>query len=149
MTDFVLRTAALLSLTFPGGAVMAYGSADAAPSRADRPSITLKATPLVAFSPARISVRAELKGGADDFEQYYCSSVEWEWGDGTVSETTTDCDPYEAGKSEIRRYYSGTHTFTTAGRYQVRFKLKKGDKVVGGGVTTVQVRGGIRDMPPF
>lgn len=110
-----------------------------------RPSIGLKATPLMAFSPARISLRAELKGGADDYEQYYCSTVEWEWGDGTVSERTLDCAPYEAGKSEIRRFYSGTHTYTISGRYNVRFKLKKGDKVVGVAVATVQVRPGIRD----
>jgi hypothetical protein len=35
------------------------------------------------------------------------------------------------------------------GRYQVRFKLKQGDKVVGSGTTTVQIRSGLRDMQPF
>jgi hypothetical protein len=144
------RTAGLLTFMVLSAAVVAaQGSTEDPATRAERPSIALKAAPLVAFAPARVSVRAELKGGADDFEQYYCSSVEWEWGDGTISETTTDCEPYEPGKSEIRRYYSNTHTFTMGGRYQVRFKLKQGDKVVGSGTTTVQVRSGLRDMQPF
>jgi hypothetical protein len=144
------RTAGLLTFMVLSAAVVtAQGSTEDPATRAERPSIALRAAPLVAFAPARVSVRAELKGGADDFEQYYCSTVEWEWGDGTISETTTDCEPYEPGKSEIRRYYSNTHTFTMGGRYQVRFKLKQGDKVVGSGTTTVQIRSGLRDMQPF
>lgn len=115
----------------------------------DRPEISLRATPVMAFSPVRVSVRAELKGGADDFEEFYCSTIEWAWGDGTHSESSADCDPYVAGKSEIRRYYSNSHTYTVSGRYDVRFRLKKNDKVVGVGQTVVQVRPGIRDMGPF
>lgn len=119
------------------------------PAKEDRPEISLRATPLMAFSPARVSLRAELKGGATDFEDYYCATIEWAWGDGTSSEASVDCEPYEAGKSEIRRYYSNSHTYTTAGRYEVRFRMKKNDKVVGVGQTTVQVRPGIRDMGPY
>lgn len=115
----------------------------------DRPDISLRASPQMLFSPARVSVRAELKGGALDFEDYYCATIEWVWGDGTASETSVDCDPYEAGKSEIRRYYSNSHTYTVAGRYDVRFRMKKNDKVVGAGTAVVQVRPGIRDMGPY
>jgi len=114
-----------------------------------RPNISLRANPQMAFTPARVSVRAELKGGADDFEEYYCNSVEWVWGDGTSSESSIDCEPYERGKSEIRRYHSASHTYNIAGRYEVRFRLKKGDKVVGAGTAIVQVRPGIRDMGPY
>jgi hypothetical protein len=124
-------------------------SNDSKPSKDDRPSITLRATPIMAFSPAKVSLRAELKGGADDFEDYYCSTVEWAWGDGTSSEASVDCEPYEPGKSEIRRFYSGTHLYTVAGNYEVRLRLKKNDKVVGGGQTVVQVRPGLRDMGPY
>ena len=37
-----------------------------------------------------------------------------------------------------------------AGRYNVRFRMKKGDRTVGGNATVVQVRPGIRDAtePP-
>lgn len=124
-------------------------SASKKANKDDRPDITLRATPQMLFSPARVSVRAELKGGAVDFEDYYCATIEWVWGDGTASETSVDCDPYEPGKSEIRRYYSSSHTYTVAGRYDVRFRMKKNDKVVGFGTTVVQVRPGIRDMGPY
>jgi PKD repeat protein len=110
-----------------------------------RPDITLKVSPLIAFSPARISVRAELKGGTLDYEPFYCTTIVWDWDDGTTSENTPDCAPYEAGTSEIRRYYSSSHTYSMAGRYNVRFRMKKGDRVVGGNSTAVQVRPGIRD----
>jgi hypothetical protein len=112
---------------------------------AARPDIGLKVSPLIAFSPAKISVRAELKGGATDYEPFYCNTIVWDWDDGTSSENTPDCAPYEAGTSEIRRYYSSAHTYEMAGRYNVRFRMKKGDRVVGSSSYVVQVRPGIRD----
>ena len=60
----------------------------------------------VGIAPARVVFTAELVGGADDFEEYYCPTIEWEWGDGTTSESNVDCAPYEAGKSAIRRRYT-------------------------------------------
>ncbi len=75
-----------------------------------KPSISLRANPPVGFSPLRVVVTAEIKGGANDYEDFYCASVEWEWGDDTKSESKADCDPYEAGKSEIkRRFVAGAH----------------------------------------
>ena len=50
---------------------------------AKRPKITLKAQPLIAMAPARVVLTAELVGGANDFEEFYCPTVEWDWGDGT------------------------------------------------------------------
>jgi hypothetical protein len=111
----------------------------------DRPEINLKVSPLIAFSPAKISVRAELKGGPVDYEPFYCPTIVWDWDDGTTSENTPDCAPYEPGQSEIRRYYSSTHVYQMAGRFNVRFRMKKGDRTVGGNATVVQVRPGIRD----
>lgn len=110
-----------------------------------RPEIGMKVAPLIAFSPAKISVRAELKGGTLDYEPFYCPTIVWDWDDGTTSENTQDCPPYEPGTSEIRRFYSSTHTYQMAGRYQVRFRMKKGDRVVGGSTYVVQVRPGLRD----
>ena len=136
----------VLSLTC---AQLAAQSAPVKSEKENRPDITIRATPQMLFSPARVSVRAELKGGENDFEDYYCSTIEWVWGDGTASESSVDCEPYEPGKSEIRRYYSKSHTYNTAGRYEVRFRMKKADKVVGFGTAVVQVRPGIRDMGPY
>ena len=72
---------------------------DKAPKDEARPEIGLKVSPLIAFSPAKISVRAELKGGALDYEPFYCNTIVWDWDDGTTSENTPDCPPYEAGQS--------------------------------------------------
>src|SRR5919108_1015942 len=85
-----------------GVAVATSASAPMARVQNKKPSITLKASPPVGFTPLRVVVTAELKGGANDYEDFYCASVEWDWGDDTKSETKADCDPYEPGKSEIK-----------------------------------------------
>src|SRR6266496_1255220 len=75
---------------------------DAKEAEAKRPQMRLKAQPVISITPARVVLTAELVGGPDDFEEYYCPTVEWDWGDGTHSESTADCAPYEPGKSEIK-----------------------------------------------
>ena len=69
----------------------------------------------------------------------------WDWGDGTKSEPSTDCEPYEAGKTEIRRRFTMTHGFPTSGNYRVQITLKRRDKTVVSASTTVQVQPGIRE----
>ena len=108
-----------------------------------KPSLSLKATPSVSFAPARIVVVAELKGGADDQEEFYCPTVEWEWGDGTVSTAETDCNPYEAGKSQIKRRYTVEHQFRNAGGFKISLRLKKGTKIAAMANAVVQVRAGL------
>ena len=112
---------------------------------AARPKLSLKAQPVIAMSPARIVLTAELVGGPNDYEEFYCPTVEWDWGDGTQSESTNDCAPYESGKSEIKRRFTVEHLFR-AGNYRVSFKLKRRDKVLGLTSVTVQVRPGLRDI---
>jgi hypothetical protein len=107
-----------------------------------RPKMTLRAQPQVAIAPARIMLTAELVGGPDDFQEYYCPSVEWEWGDDTSSESTADCDPYEAGKSQIKRRYTTQHRFTRPGTYKLYFHLKQKDRILGSATTTIQVQPG-------
>ena len=80
-----------------------------------KPSITVKASPSVGSSPLRAVIVAELKGGANDFKDFYCATIEWDWGDGTQSQSRTDCDPYQAGPSEITRRYVQEHTFLWSG----------------------------------
>jgi hypothetical protein len=119
-----------------------------------KPSISVKANPPVGFAPLRVVVTAELKGGTNDFEDFYCASVEWDWGDDTKSESKIDCDPYEPGKSEIKRRYVQDHTYRDMSRmsagefgsgptqFRVKFSLKQKNKVVGSGQTTVEIRTG-------
>jgi hypothetical protein len=111
-----------------------------------KPSITVKASPTVAFSPARVVVTADIKGGANDYEDFYCPSIEWYWGDGTSSNQTADCEPYEPGKSEIKRHFIADRVFQSAGDFRVEFRLKKKNKVVAMGSTMVKIRPGIRDF---
>jgi hypothetical protein len=106
-----------------------------------KPKLTLKAQPLISMSPSKVTLRAELIGGANDYEEYYCPTVEWDWGDGTHSESTADCEPYQQGKSAIKRRFTVEHVFRT-GYYQVGFRLKRRDKAVAYATATVQVQGG-------
>ena len=113
-----------------------------------KPSLSLKATPSVSFAPARVVVLAEVKGGPNDFEEFYCPSVEWEWGDLTTSTVEADCEPYEAGKSEIKRRYTVEHRYKNPGGYRIVLRLKKGTRIIGTANTQVQVRAGLGDPGP-
>jgi hypothetical protein len=110
-----------------------------------KPSIEVKSSPAMGFAPFRTVLTVDVKGGPDDYEQYYCPSIEWDLGDGTVAEQKADCDPYEAGKSQIKRRYVREQMFNSPGEFHVLFRLKQNSKVVGTGQTTVRVRPGIRD----
>jgi hypothetical protein len=110
-----------------------------------RPKLSLTARPPIAMSPARVSLTAELAGGPDDLEEFYCATIEWDWGDGTSSETSSDCDPYEPGKSTFRRRFTVEHTFR-AGYHRVSLRLKKRDKQISSATVVVDVRPGIRDL---
>ena len=112
-------------------------------------TLVLKATPPIAFSPAKIVVSAELKGGTFDTDEFYCPGLEWDWGDGTKSESSNDCPPYEAGKSTIEHRWSASHTFQTADSYRVQLRLLRGTKTIVGGNTNVQVKPGVRDTGEF
>src|SRR4051794_27585014 len=117
---------------FVAAAVLAIGSVTLLAQNGDaktkveprRPQGSLKATPSSGMVPVRISGVAELRGGDDDFEDYYCPTIEWNWGDGTISESSNDCDPYEAGKSQIKRRYTVTHPYRQSGHYRISFRLK-------------------------
>jgi len=111
-------------------------------AEAKRPSLSLRVTPPVGFTPLRVRVVAEVRDGSDDYADFYCAGVEWEWGDGTVSESASDCEPYEAGKSTIRRMFSSDHVYRQAGQYRVVFKLKQKTRQVAAVSSNVQVRSG-------
>src|SRR5262245_32043443 len=130
-TGFVLATA--------GPVVAQKDDKNIKDDDAKRPKLTLKASPAISMAPARVVLMAELTGGSNDFEEYYCPTVEWDWGDGTQSESTFDCQPYVAGKSEIKRRFTVEHVFR-AGSYHVTFRLKRRDKTLTSSSTNLQVR---------
>ena len=114
-------------------------------AEAKKPSLSLKATPPVGFTPLRVVVAVDVKDGDDDYADFYCAGVEWDWGDGTISENSSDCDPYEPGKSTIRRRFTADHIYRQQGQFKVVFKLKQKTKQVAAVSTNVQVRGGVGD----
>ncbi len=124
--------------------VVAAGTASAIGDKT-RPSVSLKANPSTGFAPTRVVMTAELKGGVNDYAAYYCPTIEWYWGDDTRAESKVDCEPYEAGKSEIKRRYVLDRVFQAPGEFRVEFRMKQKDKIVGQGVTTVRIRPGLRD----
>jgi hypothetical protein len=139
-----------LTIAFASCVALLAGTAlvaqdDSKQDKKKRPSISIKANPASGFSPLKVVVSAELKGGADDYEEFYCPTVEWTWGDDTKAESTADCEPYESGKSAIKRRYTVSRVFHTGGEFKVEFRLKQKQKVVGSGSTTIQVRPGVRD----
>ena len=144
---FTTTVATGLALCVAGLPVAALQNDKAKDDDARRPKIRMRAQPLVSIAPARITLSVELQGGADDFEEYYCAGVEWEWGDDTSSESTTDCEPYEAGKSAIKRRYTVQHQFRRPGSYKIYFHLKNKDRILGSGTTTLQVQPGASSSP--
>ena len=108
-----------------------------------KPSLSLKATPAISFAPARIVIVAEVKGGSNDFEEFYCPTVEWDWGDDTTSTADSDCEPYSAGKSEIRRRYTVEHRYKNPGAYKIILRLKKASRIVASANAQVQIRAGL------
>ena len=139
-----LNRVAILSAAslFAAGAVLVAQSDPKPKTEPKRPQISMKATPASGMVPVRVVGMVELKGGDDDFEEYYCPTIEWNWDDGTVSESSNDCEPYERGKSVIKRKYTVTHPYRQGGRYRITFKLKQKSKVVGGANAVVQLLGG-------
>jgi hypothetical protein len=137
--------AALIAVTLLDGSLAPLAGA-ARQEENKKPSLSLKATPPISFSPAKVRVAAEVRGGADDYADFYCPTIEWDWGDGTISENTEDCNPYEAGKSTIRRRFSAEHTYRMSGNFKVIFKLKRKTKVIAATSVSVQVRPGLREQ---
>ena len=129
-----------LCLVSVGGAgVAAQHEGDKDKDHDRKPKVSLKASPKISLSAARVVLTAELQGGSNDYEEYYCPTIEWVWGDGTASESTSDCEPYEAGKSEIKRRFVVEHRFKVGGNYRVQFRLKHRDKVLTVATTDVQI----------
>lgn len=129
-------------------AVLVAATLQAAPSQAPKPkgtSLSIRVSPQIVFSPARVVATAELKDVDDASGEFYCPALEWEWGDGTTSEATFDCEPFEAGRSEIKKRYVSEHTYQTAGRYRLQLRLKRQQKTILASSTSVQVRPGVRD----
>ncbi len=136
----VAASIGIVSIVLAAGQV-ADGHASSRQGPDDDPRLRLRATPRVVFAGNSILFVGQLRGGPDDNEELYCTTIEWDWGDDTLSESTPDCDPFEPGRSEVRRRFSVRHTFDYAGRYEVRLNLKRRDDILISARTRIEVRG--------
>src|SRR5262245_18887294 len=128
-----------------GFTTLSGGALDAQRNDDKKPSLSLKTAPTAGFSPLKIRATVDVRGGADDAQDFYCPAIEWEWGDETKSTNSEDCEPYQTGKSQIQRRYSMEHIFNGSGSFNVRFRLKQGTRVVANTSAVVHVRPGPRE----
>ena len=142
--------AACTTLAPAGGIAQEPAAPRATPAPGgDKPrklSMDLRVTPAVSFAPARVRAVAELKLPEDRTADFYCASVEWDWGDLTESEETIECEPYEPGVSDVKTRFTAEHTFQSGGRYRVQLRLRRNRKVLHSTSTIVTVRPGVRDQ---
>jgi hypothetical protein len=130
MTNGTLVAAMGLALALP----LAAGGGDAGRKR---PHLDLKMRSSAGFAPASITLTAELVGG-EDAEEFYCTKVEWDWGDGNRSSDEPDCPPFEPGVVIARRF-SARHEFVSPGAYTIRFTMSHAGQRIARAATTFTV----------
>ncbi|MBK5257588.1 MAG: hypothetical protein JJE39_16305 [Vicinamibacteria bacterium] len=131
----------LLTLAFASS--LAFGPPASAKSK--KPSLGVRVSPRMAFSPVGVIATAELKGG-EDSEEFYCLAIEWDWDDGSKSLQDSDCDPYQPG-TKIDRRFSSEHYYSRAGNYNIRAALKASEKIVAANSFRLTVRQGLPQGP--
>jgi hypothetical protein len=127
-----------------GLALVAATIAAQSPPKLKKPTLSLRATPRMAFSPVTVFLTAELNGG-DDVEDYYCPQLEWEWGDGGKSVQEGDCAPFEQGVSRIERRFTTDHSYRRAGVFNISVLLRRANKAIAKADVRVTIRPGIAD----
>ena len=130
--------AALVVASLAGGTLLG------AEGKVKKPTLDLRVTPRMAFSPVTILMVAELKGG-DDIEEYYCPEIEWDWDDGGKSVHEADCPPFESGTTTIDRRFSQEHHYGRAGIYNVKASFKRSGNTFLASSIRVTVRAGAGD----
>lgn len=120
------------------GGLASVALANAKPKK---PTLGVRVSPRLAFSPVNVIAVAELNGG-EDSEAFYCLAIEWDWDDGSKSLQDSDCEPYEPG-TKITRRFSSAHYYARPGSYNIRAALKTQERVVVTNTFRLQVREGI------
>ena len=127
----------LIALAVAGGLILGVPAS----AKPKRPTLGVRVSPRMAFSPVDVFAMAELQGG-EDSEDFYCLAIEWDWDDGSKSLQDSDCDPYQPG-TKIERRFSSEHFYSRAGNYNIRAALKTQDRVVATNAFRLIVRQGL------
>ena len=78
--------------------------------------------------------------------EFYCPGIEWDWGDGTESESSEDCEPYQAGVSTIKRRFIGRARLPAGGQLPRLLPAEaEATRSSPPASANVQVRAGVRD----
>ena len=136
-----MKRLAVISLLL---AACAAGPLSADGVKVKKPSLNVRATPRMAFSPVRVLLTAELTGGAD-VEEYHCPELEWEWDDGGKSVHESDCKPFEPGVTKIERRFTADHQYNKAGVYNVKVTMRRANRTIVTQSVRVTVRPGLGD----
>jgi len=112
-----------------------------ASAKPKRPTLGVRVSPRMAFSPVGVIAFAELNGG-EDSEDFYCLAIEWDWDDGSKSLQDSDCEPYQPG-TKIDRRFSSEHYYSGPGSFNIRAALKAQDKVIATNSFRLTVRQGV------
>jgi len=136
------RSFSIVLATALGSALAVGVPASAKPKK---PTLGVRVSPRLAFSPVNVIAVAELTGG-EDSEDFYCLAIEWDWDDGSKSLQDSDCEPYEPG-TKITRRFSSTHYYSRPGSYNIRAALKSQERVVVTNTFRLQIREGIPQGP--
>ena len=142
MTGTARRLVAGCAAALAIAACVAAAGAATGRTRASGRTCSFGPIPLIAFVPAKVQFTAVLEGGDDDYRDFYCPTVEWDWDDETSSESSPDCEPYEAGRSRIVRRYTAQHIFNFDGNYDVKFRMKSRGRTIASVTLSVEVRPG-------
>ena len=123
----VLSITACLTMAASSAGFAKKDNDDTRAEKARRPTLVLRVDRSVGIAPMRVTLTADLVGGADDYQDFYCPAIEWDWSDGTKTDTSFDCQPYQPHISRIVRHFSVEHLFEE-GEYSVTFRLKRDEK---------------------
>jgi hypothetical protein len=137
----IISRAVLLAL-IAAAACLCLGAAQEKEADHKKPELVLRVAPVIAFVPARIKFSVDIVDGADDYVEFYCASIQWDWDDGTTSEWSRDCEPYRPGKTQFQRHFSAVHNYDIAENYHPTFRLKKREKVVAQVSADIELRPG-------
>ena len=127
----------VLALAIAGGLIFGVPAS----AKPKRPTLGVRVSPRMAFSPVAVIAMAELTGG-EDSEDFYCLAIEWDWDDGSKSLQDSDCEPYQEG-TKIERRFSSEHYYSRAGSFNIRAALKARDKTIATNAFRLIVRQGL------
>ena len=91
-----------------------------------KPSLSLKASPSVSFAPARIVVVAEVKGGADDLEEFYCPTRRMGMGRSDLIDRGSRLRALRAGQERDQAALHSRAPLQESGRVQDHPALEEG-----------------------